>query len=220
MPQAWPEEIGVFIQDAVVICQPAGALDLLYLIVIDIGETLRRLAGPRFEAGTFVASLIGKLVNCSPTEARAHAAIAVRNHLRLLAPEQHIAGTHARRLAAYIDLHLEERLTIRRLSRVSGWAGRELAKNFQRQFTISIHEYIVRARVRKAIGLLVQGDKAVTVMNDVGYHNKTSFNKAFKKVTGMTPRYFQRAVRNPSERHSVKARLRSKVPIVANAGGG
>ncbi len=63
-------------------------------------------------------------------------------------------------------------------------------------FNVSFHEFVNMYRIREAKELLLR-DKSprlniINVAYEVGYNNKVTFNKAFKKDTNLTPSQYQR----------------------------
>ncbi len=65
-------------------------------------------------------------------------------------------------------------------------------------FNVSFHEFVNMYRIREAKQLLLE-DKSrrlniINVAYEVGYNNKVTFNKAFKKDTQLTPTQYQKSV--------------------------
>lgn len=65
-------------------------------------------------------------------------------------------------------------------------------------FEVSFHEFVNMYRIQEAKQLLLE-DKArrlniINVAYEVGYNNKVTFNKAFKKDTQLTPSQYQKSV--------------------------
>jgi len=65
-------------------------------------------------------------------------------------------------------------------------------------FNISFHELINKYRIREAKKILNQNHQKnlniIDIAYEVGYNNKVTFNKAFKKETNLTPSQFQKTV--------------------------
>ena len=71
-------------------------------------------------------------------------------------------------------------------------------RNFQLVFTRSMRcgpqQYVIRSRVRAAQALLASTDMRITqIAMDCGFGSLSSFNRAFMKVAGRTPRQERRA---------------------------
>lgn len=65
-------------------------------------------------------------------------------------------------------------------------------------FKVSFHEFVNTYRINEAKRILAEqndhGLNIIDVAYEVGYNNKVTFNKAFKKNTQLTPSEFQRSV--------------------------
>ncbi|WP_343485675.1 helix-turn-helix domain-containing protein [Allomuricauda sp. d1] len=63
-------------------------------------------------------------------------------------------------------------------------------------FQLSFHELVNKYRIEEAKEILMDGSKQdwniIDVAYEVGYNNKVTFNKAFKKDTNLTPTEYQR----------------------------
>jgi AraC-like DNA-binding protein len=96
------------------------------------------------------------------------------------------------RIAAYLDDSCAQRLGLRELARRTGWKPVPLVRAFKRHTGITLHAYLTAARVRRASALLGAGEKVEWVMLQVGYRNRTNFNREFRRITGLAPSEFKR----------------------------
>jgi AraC-like DNA-binding protein len=193
-PTAWPTQVAELLTKSVAVCPPHVDGEELRLIAVEAVDCLATLTGSRLGVNELAASLCG-LLDHRAHDLSGRVEETVRTALGRVRPGTLVEGVQARRIVEYIDGHLHRRLTMVTLARASGWPERELARNFRNHVGVTIHGYIVRARVKRAMELLAQGDKASVVMNEVGYHNKTSFNRAFRRITGVTPGAFQKQLK-------------------------
>ncbi len=93
-----------------------------------------------------------------------------------------------RRVIRYIDEHLCEDLTLSTLASVAGMTPNYFSSLFHTVSGISLWKYIINKRVDKAMRLLQQPEVSIlTVATTCGFNNTANFNKAFKKITDMTP---------------------------------
>ncbi len=99
---------------------------------------------------------------------------------------------HARR---FIDEHYAEPLTLDRLASATGRSKRYLVASFRQQTGVTIHSYLTSVRVRRAMDLIRQGEKAEAVSLLVGYRSKKNFYRHFKAAVGLTPVSYKTAVR-------------------------
>jgi AraC-like DNA-binding protein len=111
------------------------------------------------------------------------------------------------RIATYLEQACAVRLRTTELATRTGWKPLPLARAFKSHTGMTIHEYLTRARVRRATELLAAGEKIEWVMLHVGYHNRTHFNNEFRRHVGCVPSDFKRqrlgaADSRPAERNA------------------
>ncbi len=97
-----------------------------------------------------------------------------------------------RRVINYIDNHLCEDLSLISLSDIAGMTPNYFSSLFHNVSGITLWDYINSKRIDKAIRLL--NEKDITILEiavSCGFNNTANFNKAFKKVTGMTPTQYR-----------------------------
>lgn len=79
-------------------------------------------------------------------------------------------------------------ITISSLSQKVCINERKLKYGFRRKYAISIHAFLIKVRMEKAIELLLQSEKSVELVSKlVGYKDRTSFSREFKKRFGRSP---------------------------------
>ncbi len=88
----------------------------------------------------------------------------------------------------HIDHHLSARLSLAYLARYSGFTGTHLNRLFRKQFGVSVHGYVIDARLKHAHELLkVPSAQIQQVARSVGYDDPLYFSKAFKAKFGRPP---------------------------------
>ena len=95
----------------------------------------------------------------------------------------------------FIDDHYAEPLTLDRLASEMGRSKRYLVSSFRQQTGVTVHAYLTSVRVRRAMELMRQGEKAEVVSLLVGYRSKTNFYRHFKAAVGLTPVSYKAAAR-------------------------
>jgi AraC-like DNA-binding protein len=61
---------------------------------------------------------------------------------------------------------------------------------------VTPHQYLVRARLRRAVSLLADEERSVTdIALDVGFADLSNFIRTFKRAAGLSPHGFRRAAR-------------------------
>lgn len=96
-------------------------------------------------------------------------------------------------VAAYIDRHLEENLTVNALAGMAFMSADHLTRSFKKRFGKTVSEYILLKRIQLAKELLKDQRLTVTmVAGKVGFGSYSHFTEQFKRCVGMTPREYQK----------------------------
>ena len=119
---------------------------------------------------------------------------------------------HAKQLATRIRsamtqdaLYLDPNLSLQKLSRHVGALPNQISQTLNEQIGSTFFDYIAHHRIEAAKPLIAEGvASTLTVSLDVGFNSRSTFYKAFKRETGMTPKaYRDEAVRpNPTSPHN------------------
>ena len=96
------------------------------------------------------------------------------------------------RVVAYIEEMYALRVGYAHLAHHTGWKPLQLRRAFKRHTGMSVHECVTHARIRRATVLLAAGEKVEWVSQQVGYRNRTNFNREFRRIVGCGPRDFKR----------------------------
>ncbi len=96
----------------------------------------------------------------------------------------------------FINEHLDEKLTLDRVSQEVGVSSFYFCKLFKQTTGLSFTEYINRRRVEWAKKKLLSPDTRVTeVAFDVGYMSLSQFNRSFLKYAGESPTRYRERIR-------------------------
>jgi AraC-like DNA-binding protein len=88
--------------------------------------------------------------------------------------------------------HLDS-VTMRDLAHVVGLSDRSLRRRFETVAGITWRDYLLQARLLRAMALLsVPGPTILQVATTVGFNSLSSFNRAFRRQTGETPSAYRR----------------------------
>ena len=91
--------------------------------------------------------------------------------------EEHFATANLKNAAAYVHV-----------------SGSYLSRIFKERSGMNFNAYLQGVRLRRARRLLANRDRRVhEIAEELGYADTQSFNRAFKKATGMTPKAYQRS---------------------------
>jgi AraC family transcriptional regulator len=98
-----------------------------------------------------------------------------------------------RRVLDYISTNIDEDITLADLARVAGQSPFHFARKFALAMGVPPKRYISRMRLNKAMAELAEGKLplAQTALN-AGFSSQTSFTRAFRRATSMTPQEYRR----------------------------
>lgn len=195
----WPLHLAQLLATTARVLNAGSYPELFRLAVVDIMWSAEQLLGTPSDATGLIDGLLRvvRMTNEASALDDERFEPLLRAWLSKIPTRHLVESSEARRLAHYIDANLSQRLTVQSLSKISGWSARHLERTFRIHVGVSLHHYVVTARIRRASELLLKGEKVSTVIAEVGYHNKTSFNRTFRRLTGRTPGAFRRATAVP-----------------------
>ena len=98
-----------------------------------------------------------------------------------------------RKVLEYIDSHLDDDLSVDRLSNVAAFSKYHFHRQFSELFGISVYKYVQLNRLKRASYQLAFRNpmQIVDISLASGYENHESFSRAFKKSIGQTPSEFR-----------------------------
>lgn len=99
--------------------------------------------------------------------------------------------------AMWLDAQAHEAIDLERLARRTGLSSYHFLRLFADTLGVTPHQYLVRARLRRAARLLGEGDaRAVTdIAYDVGFNDVSNFVRSFRRAAGVSPGAFRKAAR-------------------------
>ena len=108
---------------------------------------------------------------------------------------EHGQFTLARALA-YIESHLDSRLSATEIARVAGTSERQLYVLFARHLNSTPFAHIATLRLNRAIDLLCETALSITeIAHRVGYADQSALTHALKKNRDLTPATVRRSSR-------------------------
>lgn len=97
---------------------------------------------------------------------------------------------------SHIEKHFTEPVRVSHLARLAHMSESSLLRTFRRVMGTSPLDHVIRVRIGKAMELLQHEEVRVTeAAFQCGFRDSNYFARQFRKVTGRTPRQFQRAAR-------------------------
>lgn len=109
-------------------------------------------------------------------------------------------------VALWLDEHADEPIDLERAAAQAGLGAFHFLRVFGAVVGATPHQYLVRARLRRAARLLAEGDAPVTeIAYAVGFGDLSNFVRSFHRAAGVSPGGFRRAARG--DRKILQARL-------------
>jgi AraC-like DNA-binding protein len=99
------------------------------------------------------------------------------------------------RVREYVEKNLSEPISLRVAASAAGLEEKYFSAFFHRKTGICFRDWLAGRRVDRAIEILTQHDDTITsVAASVGFQDLRTFERSFKRLTGLTPREFKRSV--------------------------
>ena len=109
------------------------------------------------------------------------------------------AFTYYRRLKKvkeFVEQNLSEEISLGTAAKIAGLEEKYFSAFFHQKIGICFRDWITHTRVNRAKELLrARNDSITDIAFAVGFRELRTFERAFKRCTGKTPRVFKRSVR-------------------------
>ena len=102
------------------------------------------------------------------------------------------------KLSLYLEQHkpyLNPEMRQPQLAQELSLTTHQLSQVINKRAQMSFPDLVNSYRVNEAKALILKGERSIDVAYAVGFNNKTSFYKAFKRFTGLTPNEFKKQKR-------------------------
>jgi AraC family transcriptional regulator len=98
-----------------------------------------------------------------------------------------------RRVLDHIDAHLDDDLSVDRLSKVAAFSKFHFHRQFSELFGLGVYQYVQLVRLKRASYRLAFRDsmRIIDIALASGYDSHEAFSRAFKKIVGQTPSEFR-----------------------------
>lgn len=87
----------------------------------------------------------------------------------------------------YIDCNVEKQLSLKDIADFTGYSEYHFARLFKKYTGMSVMDYVLQAKMKRAAEDIVSGDKIIDVALKYGYQSHAGFTKAFKNEFGFSP---------------------------------
>jgi AraC family transcriptional regulator len=104
-----------------------------------------------------------------------------------------LPGWQQRRLTDFIEEHLAEEISLAALAALADLSLYHFARAFTQSFGVPPHRYHMTRRIDRARSLLQKPALSVTQIGiQIGFRETSSFTRAFRRLTGLTPTEYRR----------------------------
>ena len=102
-----------------------------------------------------------------------------------------LSGSVFSRVRAYIDEHVDQRISLEDLASIAGVSRFHFARQFRRRTGRSPMDYLLRIRIERAKTMLVSREwRVVDVAAALGFADQSHFTRTFRKMVGTSPSSF------------------------------
>jgi len=103
--------------------------------------------------------------------------------------------------ALWIDAHADREIDLAAAASEAGLSPFHFLRVFTKVLGVTPHQYLLRARLRRAARLLAESEQSVTaVAYDAGFADLSNFMRSFRRAAGVTPRDFRQAARGKNRK--------------------
>ena len=96
-----------------------------------------------------------------------------------------------KRLEEYLRASLSGDLSLQKAAAYAGYSPAYFSRYFSRLMGMPFKVYVDRMRTQAAKGMLIDGLSTAAIADALGYETPSSFCRAFKRLTGLTPSEYQ-----------------------------
>jgi AraC-like DNA-binding protein len=99
--------------------------------------------------------------------------------------------------ALWIDANCSQPIDLDAAASQAGLSPFHFLRLFRKVLRVTPHQYLLRARLRRAAALLAQQERPITdIAYDVGFGDLSNFVRSFRRAAGVSPRAFRKLGRN------------------------
>ena len=103
------------------------------------------------------------------------------------------------KITAYVDAHLNERITLRIVAAHCGVSVSTVTQLFHKQADTTFHDFVTNRRMVMADKLIREGIPLEQVGKMVGYQDHSTFYRAFRQHYGISPREYRCSLAETTE---------------------
>ncbi len=111
------------------------------------------------------------------------------------AAKHNIAPHKMRLITSYIDAHSDQQIRIDTLAALADISKFHFARMFKQETGLSPYQYVLRHRIRKLRGLLMDSRKSLAELAfEVGFSSQSHMSETFRKVVGISPGKYRKEI--------------------------
>ena len=99
-----------------------------------------------------------------------------------------------RELAAYLDAHAAQDVSLDALCQRSGYSPGHLIRAFRQHFGLTPHAYLINRRIQLGQRELKQGTPIAEAALNAGFSDQPHFQRTFKRLVAATPNQYRRSL--------------------------
>jgi AraC family transcriptional regulator len=99
-----------------------------------------------------------------------------------------------RRVLAYVEEHLAEDITVADLANVACLSIFHFTRAFAAAMAVPPHRYVSQRRLESAKAMIATGSSLSAIAFNCQFSSQSSFTRAFRRATGMTPAEYRRTL--------------------------
>lgn len=104
--------------------------------------------------------------------------------------------TRLQRIQRYVKANPEERISLREAARVSGISEGYFSSFFHQKVGVCFKDWRAHTQVQRAMELMKAHNQTITEIGlDSGFRDLRTFERVFKRHTGLTPNQYKKIVR-------------------------
>ena len=181
----WPLIVDTFVSGLIQL-HPSG-LAIALCVLVDLHRQLGRVLTERFGSVRGEALDIDSHVGDCATIGDACARYSSASIVCSFGGYGRVEADLVDRFALLVRSNLCQRLTAREIAVSLGCSKPRLVAAVRVTLRCTVKEYVRRQRLEKASVLIGGGDKIESVISSVGYRNRTSFFRDFRRRFGLLP---------------------------------
>ena len=95
-------------------------------------------------------------------------------------------------ITSFVDANLERKITLQMIARQFSVSVSTVTQLFQKKTQTTFHAFLTSRRMERAVVMILQGKPLEDVGKALGYHDHSTFYRAFRQTFGLSPREYRK----------------------------